>query len=440
MTTAFDPLIASLAILFSALAGALVLRRAPRGAVVLVAVTIAFVPIWVGLQAVVFWPAATLACVVVVVTLLGRNSWGPIAITDLLLVAVTLLVATEFAFGMIRISALFTLGATWGLAYLAGRMLGHGLDAHWIHSTLAVVLGVAAVLAVVESLTQVNVFTLIPGDADLRLSWATLQYRGGHLRVEGAFGHSIALSCSMAIGIAMALGSRLPSALKLVLVAVMGLAAVLSFSRLGMLTCGLTGLCMLIGNREANTRRFRRRLFAIGVVSAAIAGVAVQTIFRASGTEASNSANYRTLLLGLVRDVSLVGTSPALSTSSSGTVSVGGFGSIDNAALLFALTYGWLPLLLLVPLVVGLLLRAGQRRLSPAAAALVGQLPAFVTVALITQYAILLWLIAGLAVSVSAAHRRSASPEALGQLAPPLLSASNRSILWPALTSKDVHR
>ena len=93
------------------------------------------------------------------------------------------------------------------------------------------------------------------------------------------------------------------------------------------------------------------------------------------------------------------------------SVSIGTFGSIDNAILLFGLIYGWIPMVIVVSVLLAAVVTVLTRRATPATAAVVAQLPALVSVAFITQYAAVAWFSFGLAVSAQlAARRRRHSP------------------------------
>ena len=81
------------------------------------------------------------------------------------------------------------------------------------------------------------------------------------------------------------------------------------------------------------------------------------------------------------------------------SVAWGGYSSIDNHLLLTALRFGWMPVVLVM---VGLLVygfRAVVQRSNPAQIALLSLIPAYGTVAFITQIGTVVWLIAGMAAS-----------------------------------------
>ena len=77
----------------------------------------------------------------------------------------------------------------------------------------------------------------------------------------------------------------------------------------------------------------------------------------------------------------------------------GSFQSIDSELVLTGLRFGILPLLALVVAIVACVLGLLRGRATPAAVAVAAQIPAFATVALITQYGYLAWFLAGVAVT-----------------------------------------
>ena len=99
-----------------------------------------------------------------------------------------------------------------------------------------------------------------------------------------------------------------------------------------------------------------------------------------------------------MRQLKPLGLSPVYQKSGD-SVSWGGYSSIDNHLLLTALRFGWLPVVLIM---VGLLVygfRAVVQRSNPAQIALLSLIPAYGTVAFITQIGTVVWLIAGMAAS-----------------------------------------
>jgi len=397
--------------------GLLVLRRSPKLAIVSWAVIITFVPVWIGVQVHAYFPAATLIslfCALSLLPVVRALHWSSM---DLVFIAILVAVLVEKLLHLTTLSATFDLTATWATAYVVGRLVVEKVPPEWVYRAIAVVFTAAAVFAIVEFLTGTNLFvTHLASDTRLYEIWGTLQSRGGVIRADGAFGHSIALGASLAVGVSLALGSSLRPVIKIPMVIVMSAAAVLTFSRTGMFTCALAILLACLFQRHNLSRVVRIGLALLTALAGYLAFTLVQDVFLSSGNEAQNSAWYRSELLDLINAMSPFGVSSSYTVSTTHRVSIGDFGSIDNALLLFGLIYGWV---LLVSGLVALLYTL-RRRATPAVLAVVAQVPAFVTVALVTQYASVVWFAAGLAVGTQVlADRRAAQQAAVTE--PPLV-------------------
>jgi hypothetical protein len=149
----------------------------------------------------------------------------------------------------------------------------------------------------------------------------------------------------------------------------------------------------------------------------------VTRVFAAAGSEATDSAAYRGDLLALVGTMRPLGLSEAFHRSPTGVVSFGRFHSIDSALILQGLTYGWLSLVLVLVLLAAAAFAVVTGRASAPTIAIAAQIPAFATVALITQYSTMVWFVAGLAVFAEARRRSRPSAEAVPQLPAPALVA-----------------
>ncbi|PJI53448.1 hypothetical protein CTI14_28240, partial [Methylobacterium radiotolerans] len=124
----------------------------------------------------------------------------------------------------------------WVIPYIWGRVVLARVTTDWITSTIAVVAIVAAALAVVEFLTSFNPFVLIPGSGVVYETWSPLQERGGVLRAEGAWGHSIALGAALAMSSAFVVATRWRLFPKITGIVLIATATVFTFSRAGLLT------------------------------------------------------------------------------------------------------------------------------------------------------------------------------------------------------------
>lgn len=388
--------------------GFLALRRSPKLAVLAWTAIIAFVPVWIGITAIAYFPAASVISLFAAFSLLPairRLQWS---IVDLFLVAILATVLIELSLHLTTLSAAFDLTTAWAAAYAFGRLITLEVAADWVYRVVAVVFTIVAVLAIIEFLTGDNLFiTYLGNDTRLFDIWGTLQPRGGVIRAEGAFGHSIALGASLGIAVSLTLGSSFRAWLKLIMVVLMSAAAVLTFSRTGMFTCALAIALACLFQRERLTRPFRIGLLLVTGLAAYVAFSLIQDVFLESGNEAQNSALYRAQLLDLASSMSPFGLSSEFNISASSQVSIGDFGSVDNALLLFGLIYGWVPLVLVVLALGAAIVYTLRRRATPAVLAVVAQLPAMVTVALITQYANMLWFAVGLAVATQVQQNRA---------------------------------
>ncbi|WP_435093196.1 hypothetical protein [Clavibacter michiganensis] len=390
----------------------LVLRRAPRAAVVVWFAALCAVPVWAGVPLGAFYlPPATVAAVLVILAVVPVAGFrvSPLDVLVVLMTAAGFAGVVVGGGAGVGLSTLVTF-LTYALpGYALGRFAAHRIGMASLQSIVAVVFTLVALLAVVEFALGWNPFVLIPGNGALRTAWATLQVRGGIVRAEGAFGHSIALGSALAIAIPLTLASRFRLLVRLVMTSVMLLAAVLTFSRVGMLGAVLGLALSIVFLRDAISLRVRVTVTAGVVLVVAAVAPFVQTVFDDAGTEATNSSDYRGDLYGLVPGMGILGTASSAYRGSDGRVFYGGFRSIDSQLVLTGLTFGLLVAgAVLVALAVGvwLVLRGHA---TAATIALVAQIPALASVALITQYATLVWFLAGVA-ATSQILRRDAPP------------------------------
>jgi hypothetical protein len=195
-----------------------------------------------------------------------------------------------------------------------------------------------------------------------------------------------------------------------VLIVVAGLGAAVSFSRAAFLTVilGVLITAFLLPKTKGLSRAYRTLLVLALLVGVAVALGPVRAVF-SSDDLAEGSALYRGDLFGLVRSMQPFGLTPDYSVSTTREVSVGEFGSIDNAVLLLGLIYGWVPLLVVGLAAIGAVVTVLRRRATSATIAVVAQLPALFTVAFITQYAAVFWFSAGLALGTQAMLHRGPS-------------------------------
>lgn len=373
------------------------LRVLPRTAFALWTTVAFLVPVWIGLSIGIYWPALTVLTVALLVSSFHRVSLLPI---DTVMAAFAVLVISLHLLGNVTLAETITAVLEWVLPYAWGRMVLARVSIGWITSVISVLAVLAAILALIEFATSFNLFILIPGSEPLYSSWNTLQERGGILRAEGAFGHSIALGAVLAMSSAFAVAAPWRAAPKIAAVALIAGATVVTFSRTGLITMVITvvlSICLLPGV----SRRFRLMAIGAGALGAAVALPIVNSVLGAAGDEASGSAGYRTDLLVLFGQVEMFGNAGDWKSLVSGDFYLGYFAdSIDNALMLALLRYGLIPTVAAFSVVffAGLLILRPEYR-SPAALAVLGQFPSLVVVALITQYGTVFWFCVGLALS-----------------------------------------
>ncbi len=377
------------------------LRTSPKLAMIAWILTVCFIPVWIGVNAYAFLSANIIISLLTAVSLFPlRIRWSVI---DLVFGTVLIFMVIEAATRSTTRGAIFDVFAIWLPAFLLGRIIVQVVDPRWIYRAFAICFTIVAVLALFEFLTASNLFiNHLANNTRSFDVWGGLQPRGGVLRAEGSFGHAIALGSSLGIAVAFTMGADFRTWLKVSMVGVMAAAAVVTFSRTGMVTAGLAIVLACVFQRQGIKPVFRTIMLSLTAIGGLFAFGFVRDVF-ANSDEAEGSALYRSDLLELIRYMRPLGLASNYGVSTTQDVSIGSFASIDNAALLFGLIYGWLPLVLLGVAMLAGLIAMVRRRCTPAVIAIVAQLPAFVTVALITQYASLVWFAAGLAVSTQLA-------------------------------------
>lgn len=408
----------------------LLLRTKPRLGVALWIVSLTFAPVWLGLNVMAFWPIHTLVAAFVLSTLLPTRNWKT-NVGDLLIVLILLANIIATLIGASTLSATFALLTQWALAFLLARVAASEVELPWIYGAVAVAFSIVAVLAVIEFATSTNLFVQFASGNSAYALWGQLQSRAGVLRVEGAFGHSIALGVSLALAIPLTLASRFPSAIKVMMALGMAAVSITTLSRTGMICSAAALVLSIIFGRDHLSTRWRASLLVMLTAGAVAALPYLRTTFEAAGDEASGSAGYRTDMITLIQGIEPIGLSSLFSKSASGEALFGNFQSIDSALLLIGLTYGLIPVVALISAMLVACWLVLRRRAAPATIAVVAQIPALLTVALITQYTMFFWFAVGLAFSGQAALR-----QADGALRTPLTSRITRRSLIMSSTSR----
>jgi hypothetical protein len=381
-----------------------ILRRSAKWAVGIWLAVICFVPVWIGFNLGVsgnlYVPIASGVALIVIVTLVpGGRLRFTLADGLVLLLVVVSAVASAVTNSTVALSFLLSLTIYFVVGYALGRLAPHRIDLRWIYGVVGVTFAVVAVLAIIESLSGRNLFVNLHAANGQFALWSALQYRGGALRVEGAFGHSIALGCSLAMAIPLTLASRLPSWVRILMVLVILVATTLTFSRVGILGAILGLVLSILFLREGLTRRMRVVLASGGAAATLVLFPIISAVLTAAGSEASGSAAYRGDLLALVGQMEPIGVANSARRAADGQIYFGNFRSIDSQLILTGLSGGVIVLAAIVVALLAAIVLVLAGKGSAATIAIVAQIPAFATVALITQYSIFVWFIIGLAVT-----------------------------------------
>ncbi len=302
--------------------------------------------------------------------------------------------------------------------FLLGRRLGSPEYRASVTETLAVAGTCVAALGLIEFLLDFHPFQgLTLGTGPDRI-WSPIQYRAGFPRSELGFGHSIAYGNFVAICVPFAVMSRRNGFVRAGMIAVMMAGICVSFSRNAILAGGIALVLAIVLERRASGVSFGR-VMVLGVVGL-LAAVTLPVYFDAIGSrgELASSSAYRSGYLTVLGDIRAFGLAADIYTHDSlgrfAWLAAGYPGgkivTLDSTPLLWALQFGWivLGLFLLFLLWSGLAL---VRRPSAATIALVSQTITIATVAPITQYPYLYWLIAGIAVSWACNHRLHRPPQ-----------------------------
>lgn len=376
----------------------LLFRSRPRAAAALWFGLLCLVPCWVEVSFKYSFPALVIVTILMVVALFPTVP-REIGIGDWLMLGFFMVSVVPMYLGLGGDkSSVMVLVTYWGAAYLLGRTLALHTGVDWLYRCAAIAFTVVAAGAVIEFAFSWNPFIGIHMSNGLYDTWATIQERGGVARAEGAFGHSIALGASVALAIPLVIASRFTFRTKTLMVVLMLACEVVTFSRAGMVCAALAVALMAVFGREGLTTRARAAAVTMLVAVAVAAMPLVTQTYADAGEEASNSADYRLSLTALIPHIALLGRSHDMYVSANGTHYVGRFRSIDSALILLGLTYGLIPVLIAATMLLAGIYLVATRLATAPTIAVVAQIPAFLSVAMITQYQLLVWFMVGLAV------------------------------------------
>ena len=374
-----------------------VIRTRPRWGIAFWILTAAFVPFWVGATFVYYFMPTTIVGLVVLIALYPTER-RRFNLFDLLIAFFFLSCLAPVFTGGLTVSTIFNALAQWLVAYLVGRYVAAG-DIGWVYSCIAIVFTVVALLAIIEFFFHWNPFSDLGPNNPLHLKWRPRQGRGDLVRSEGAFGHSIALGCCLAMSIPLMLTSHFKPMVKLGMLAIALGGVAVTISRISMAGAAVSVLLVVLFVPIGVSARVRGTIVGVFAIAVVVLYPFLNSVFNAAGQEASNSAAYRGNLTALIPHISLLGLSPLASQDALGDYNFGRFQSIDSQILFTGLTYGWFAVIFGLLPMIGACVAVLLRKATPATVAVVAQIPALATVALITQYSMVFWFMVGLAVA-----------------------------------------
>jgi len=358
------------------------------------------VPIWISIRFVATIPIhCTVALLAIIAVAIGGHRFQ-FHIFDgylILIVGVAALAVDNVNQGMLA-----EIVVRWIIPYFAIRILAPAAGIQFTVDAISLMLAVVGCLAVIEFLLSWHPFVSWTVDWNSKSNefqtWHQIQTRGGSDRSTWAFGHAIALGGSLALSIPLIARASFRNSWKIFMFIAVAAGIVTSGSRSAMLAAALTaGLTMAYtAGHQAN------RILAIltAAATALLIGPRILPAFEqwAAGTSAEEqgSAYFRSYLYELyLPKIQWFGRSPDFFNGTALT------DSIDSALLYIGVNWGWIITGIIVfPLLV-VIFRVVVGRASGPEIALAGQVPLFLTVALLTQYESLIFIFAGLAVQLA---------------------------------------
>lgn len=327
----------------------------------------------------------------------------------LLLVAVCTL-ATSL--GLSSSGNLVTILGSWLAPYLIGRFLATRVPLNVLCLVFSVIGGLLAAQALIEFFLSWHPFLTVPSMSGQANVWSEIQFRGGFPRSEGALGHSISLGNVLAICVPFIILGPMKPRWKVVLVSVVAGGVMVTFSRNALVAFVAAIVLTMVFASNAQVKHSIRLavLGTLGLAALAIGPIYMAAIAGAS-QELESSTLYRANFASVIPDVAWFGRAQIyvqIATDEWGWASSdypgGVIHTLDNTVLLFALQFGWIPTAILAILLLAVLFLLVRSHDNPALVATASQVTTVLTVAMITQFAYIYWLVLGLAVGYQVAR------------------------------------
>lgn len=374
------------------------------------------VPYWVGLTAFgVFVPNVVFAMLCACAGLfLSRRPKTRLHAADLMWVLIAVVLLVMGSQGVADLSdVLSLLGLLLG-GYVLARLAGSVISEVRSDRVLAVAAIALSVASVVEFAFQFHPFVGLLSDTTAGAIWSPVQVRGFYARSELTLGHSIALAITLSLLMPFAL-ARAKTAASWLLVAAMGAAGIaVTFSRTGLVCGGIAIVLSLLASK--GRMRFGVPLVVgagVGAVGFALASFVLPTF--AADEQLESSWQQRFKMLELFGRAQLIGAAGNAVPAVDGRIGYAGasgvYLTVDNWPLILSLQYGLIAGGLVVVLLSIVVIVALRKWRSSASVALISAVPAVFSVAMITQYAAIFWLVGGLVVGSSLRARVQSAEE-----------------------------
>ncbi|MDV7354472.1 hypothetical protein R4282_15835 [Rhodococcus oxybenzonivorans] len=368
--------------------------RHPQFGLVVWLLSICYLPFWFGLSKPMYLPPTSIIALLLLGAIFTRNRWILNRFDLCVLLFAVLSIAAGLT-GMSRPGDVTNVVTQWVLSFLVGRLLIQRVGFDATFRIVTVLFASVGAFAVLEFFFDWNPYYEMVADNTQYLAWGRPQERGGIIRAEWAFGHSIALGCSLGMAIPIALSSSFRPAVRIVCASLLLAGTVVTFSRAGLVTALLSIVIYVLFAPSSRHRRGALPLVAVCGVAIMYFAPKVLAIYTAKGTKVS--AEYRADLSQLIPSFNLLGLANGYLEPSPGVYYFEGFKSIDSTFILLGLSFGIIPLTIILIGAVAIVIRVLRREGTPAMIALASVFPALFTVALITQFGSLVWFYVGLA-------------------------------------------
>lgn len=381
-----------------------IMLNRPRAVFVLWLCSIAFIPYWIGVDVFGFMPIPSLLGLMVGAILISKKMWIPSG-WDYILAAFIGLSLLAVVIDTSSRGTWFSMLTHWTLAFLIGRAAIPVLGKEYTGRVFAIIMSIVGGLALVEFWLSWHPFTSWAMSNGSYAAWSPIQVRGGNDRSEWAFGHSIALGGSLTLAVPFIVQGQFRTSRKILMLCLIGGGALVSLSRGGLLAVALTvALSLYALATVSSVQRFLIGCTSIFLGVWALSSFAGLTA--GSSRETSSSSSYRVAMHEtLIPTMQMIGRATSAQRTPSG-LRFGRYQSIDSTFLILGIGFGWLVAAIAIVAFLALLVRVALRHASAPEVALVGQLPVLATVALITQYQILIWLMLGMAVTFYAMSKK----------------------------------